>query len=689
MSHALRKRLFADPQLHGTTKAHGAPYEPAYVQYLLVFSPLLTANLHAEDPAKLADQILYYTSMESAVPQAKLVRQVALANAFADFATWMHGQQYHTTDTGLRSLAIGSQHRRLVLVEVAQDMWMHACIALAAWKPYGEHRPAPWLEDCWAQEQLRAAWTAWRLANGDPDTIMEDKGRSALEQSLEQFLSKWVWRWDVEHQWAPALPAAPSAPRVGMVLETMPALSACTDCSAGRLSEAVGLFKQETVAMVAQGDMPHVMLLHDDELLYPQPHTVSTQCAQKEAQNRHDIVRYVLQHLLHMDEARACADAAREKQREESAPKAVRSELAEFAAGLLPGVSDMFSTHARWLTMDPILQPPEVMLERDGARAPSPSLDIEEDMRADGNLREALLDAPPDPCDVHATSAQFSESLHEPLNQFTTHAPFQAFHEQLSHALDMDQGPPEVPSVQQGVCALDAASQAARLADARRTLPKVPAAHATEEKAEKDASAAPWHMAPVQHVHHTGDPALDAEEAPEKWHEATLYVTGEHDALQPVHIVYTTRQLLTVVLVFSHNASRDAWLLPSWRLLQRVQDIVQDTQCAEAAPQYLHVDRASRTAQNNLALLQGGEHRTQASIESQLLDADRLMVSHGVKEVLARSNDSAFWVAARVSTDEAAHTFLVLQGNAQRSYGISECDQQMRRLASEHSEFNL
>lgn len=96
-------------------------YSPAHVHYVILFSPKLGTEHSPEDTARLTEQILVYTSRESAVPQAQMVRQVALANALIAFGTEMHSSSSHT-----RKLAAGSRMRRLLLLEVEPDMWLHA-----------------------------------------------------------------------------------------------------------------------------------------------------------------------------------------------------------------------------------------------------------------------------------------------------------------------------------------------------------------------------------------------------------------------------------------------------------------------------------------------------------------------------------------------------------------------------------
>ena len=61
----------------------------------------------------------------------------------------------------------------------------------------------------------------------------------------------------------------------------------------------------------------------------------------------------------------------------------------------------------------------------------------------------------------------------------------------------------------------------------------------------------------------------------------------------------------------------------------------------------------------------------------------------GASETLARADNHSFWVASRRAKDTSTRIFVVLHGNEQRRYGVSECDQQMRRLAAQHREWGL
>lgn len=117
---ALRTGLFS-PQGEG----RGPVYVPAHVHYMLIFCPRITEHLSVEDPARLSDQVLFFTSIENPVSQGTIVRQVALANALVDFASSQHRNQHDNEEPGLRRLAVSSDARRLLLLEVQPHFWVH------------------------------------------------------------------------------------------------------------------------------------------------------------------------------------------------------------------------------------------------------------------------------------------------------------------------------------------------------------------------------------------------------------------------------------------------------------------------------------------------------------------------------------------------------------------------------------
>ena len=120
------------------------------------------------------------------------------------------------------------------------------------------------------------------------------------------------------------------------------------------------------------------------------------------------------------------------------------------------------------------------------------------------------------------------------------------------------------------------------------------------------------------------------------------------------------------------------------------------------ATSFLHMDATSALCINELT---GPQHKHQKTFpsaaatavpvplssgtEAQLLTAKDWMKCHGIRETLSRADNHSFWVASRASQDGMSSTFMTLEGDAQRRYGVSECDHQLRRLAAQHSEFGL
>lgn len=117
----LRPHLFAS-----SDKGVDDGYIPAHVHYMMIFCPKWTQHLSDEDPARLADQLLFYTTKENAVSQPAILRQVALANAFTEFATGVHEQHARQGVQGLRRLAVAAGARTLVFVEALPGLWVHA-----------------------------------------------------------------------------------------------------------------------------------------------------------------------------------------------------------------------------------------------------------------------------------------------------------------------------------------------------------------------------------------------------------------------------------------------------------------------------------------------------------------------------------------------------------------------------------
>lgn len=125
-------------------------YHPTSLSYLAIFSPTLKPNpISQEENENLSEQdaeerntsaqLLFYTSRERAVSNQKVSRQLGSATGAIQFADMMaleekrgerkEGKKKKAKGKGVwkgRSWSIHSSKRRLVLVEVMEDVWIHA-----------------------------------------------------------------------------------------------------------------------------------------------------------------------------------------------------------------------------------------------------------------------------------------------------------------------------------------------------------------------------------------------------------------------------------------------------------------------------------------------------------------------------------------------------------------------------------
>lgn len=505
-----------------------------------------------------------------------------------------------------------------------------------------------------------------------------------MERSLERFFSKWVWQWDVEHQTAPVLQASqPASNSSGLLAETCATLDAWPDVSEDDLVSALAWFARTTQQHPAEAPTD-MLLLYDDKILWPQPHVPRQ--AGLDAQARRQVARFVFRRLVGLEAARQeaatafAARPARETPAPAPAPMPASSEPATPSAWFdLPFMSDVTSHAPLWLGLDALW--PKSRAAQDELRSTA----------------SETLSAP-------APNAG-SASLHD-------------FHARLEHALSneprtrterprADTAVSQLHEITHAYATTQAAVDVARRRRPAREAP-VPPPVAPTQRAEQRGTTA-WYTAMGTASELPHDVRLDGwgTETPVPWHYAPLYVGGpdqvpltddrgtSHD--DAVDVVYTTRQLLTVVLVWPHGATdteaRASWLAPSWELLRRVQRCLNDKQrkaqassssdAAEPAS-FVHMDTPSALCWRHLPA-----PPLTPGMEAQLLTSQAWLTQHGLTETLARAENGSFWVAARTSRDATSHTFLVLRGAAQRVYGLAECDHQMRRWATRYSGVGL
>ncbi|WFD43387.1 hypothetical protein MPSI1_002048 [Malassezia psittaci] len=736
-------------------------YRPAHVHHVILFNPRLTEHLSTEHPSRLADQILFYTSIENPVSQTTIVRQVALANALIDFANRQYEQQYpEAKGQTNRRVSVNSSSRRWISVEVQPNYWL-----------YAQQMHLPWIVTEWVQQQLQNAWDLWQTQHGDTDLFLDVYGRERLEAEMEKYFSKWVWQWDIEHQLASPLHASrPPPARIGIVNQTRKHTEICADVPETTLQNCVKKFREETQS---KANSPiATILLYDDKVLWPQSDSQDTLSSGLSACDRHDIAMFVLANLVGLDRAR-------EEEKNAWANRRITNrkdtDLLSTSKGAM---SSLFSGTSAWMGLDRIMpfssaqsvtrretlpkprdrssvNRPDAHIpinsrhtdtsdmldssfETDAKISSDDSISIESQIGTENRQQNTESKTGDDPVvitDPSALPLSFSAGNQQQSESFPTDAPFQTLHQRLSQALAMgsERSSSPISSQSSGPSYKEENPNSSKKPGAAANKTSIPpivhneAGGSTDSSDEKatspatisssrntktssltsskpfaalPASRATWYESsanlhkPSQQSFH--DPALDGwgNEEPAKFRDARIFL-HVNDA-KPTYVAYTTRKLLTVIHVWQdQHEPRGQWLAPSWDLMRRTQRVVNDALLrARTEPlEFLHVNDHEVISLNQLCYLHDHANILRAGVEAQLLAAERMIHRHHIKETLAREEHGAYWVAARSAahsdTSATSRTFLVLHGDEQRHYGITECDQQMRRLAAQHGTFNL
>ncbi|KAH7340289.1 hypothetical protein B0J17DRAFT_312979 [Rhizoctonia solani] len=176
--------------------------------YLVIYNPTLLPNPEDltedrdEDDVTEQAHVLFYTARERAVSRDRILRQVGLAKALANFA------EMFTSQPGFDN--VHAQKSRLVMISPEPNFWIHACVNLAKTaKATSKSTPASGdqpeefdyhnnsLNDEVLRTQLLQAYQSFRLQHGGFGQIMRIDGVRFLERRLESFFTPWAWQWDV------------------------------------------------------------------------------------------------------------------------------------------------------------------------------------------------------------------------------------------------------------------------------------------------------------------------------------------------------------------------------------------------------------------------------------------------------------------------------------------------------------
>ncbi|KAL5492528.1 hypothetical protein ACEPAI_3975 [Sanghuangporus weigelae] len=180
---------------------------PPSLLYLIIYNPTLQppestqSDVDDEDAQEQA-HVLFYTANDHAVSKDRVLRQVGLAKALANFTTIF--------DPKASCESVHSQSRRMIMISPEPNFWMHACFELekvprisrkedkgkAKQKdPVYDYNEAS-LHDAALQTQLLLGYEAFKIVHGSFTSILNQLSKEALELQLERFFTVWVWSSD-------------------------------------------------------------------------------------------------------------------------------------------------------------------------------------------------------------------------------------------------------------------------------------------------------------------------------------------------------------------------------------------------------------------------------------------------------------------------------------------------------------
>ncbi|EJD07702.1 uncharacterized protein FOMMEDRAFT_143994 [Fomitiporia mediterranea MF3/22] len=181
---------------------------PPRLLYLVIYNPSLRPpeDSHPDQDDEDAEErahVLFYTADNHAVSKDKVLRQVGLAKALANFTT-IFGPQVVCD-------SVHSQTRKMVMLSPEPNFWINASFELERVprisrkdekgkgkqkEPSYDHNEAS-LHDAALHAQLLLGYEAFKVTHGTFTSILNDLGREGLEIQLERFFTVWAWSWDL------------------------------------------------------------------------------------------------------------------------------------------------------------------------------------------------------------------------------------------------------------------------------------------------------------------------------------------------------------------------------------------------------------------------------------------------------------------------------------------------------------
>lgn len=184
-------------------------------------------------------------------------------------------------------------------------------------------------------------------------------------------------------------------------------------------------------------------------------------------------------------------------------------------------------------------------------------------------------------------------------------------------------------------------------------------------------------------------------------HESVLALQEEPFRCTPYRVLFTTRRLLTMVLIerlpldsgSTLSVTSNDLLDDVWMVLRRMQRLLNDHARSAPPPSdsvgFVHIDGLTQTMHSTLSATGENDGEVEVVADAHCVSAHELMRRHGVLETFSRSSHGKTWTASRQRLHKeggASQTYMVLAG---RKMSIVDCDTELRKLAHQYPSFGI